>query len=335
MSSYTYSTLSNTGVNNNGTGGAQLTQGSSSYSDYIQSCENSCNADSTCAGFVDNAGQCNPKTLTGINTAQDYKSGKTLYIKGSATDTTDSTDSTDYTGWVYPPTENTYYTLVENNLVGNWSITNITNSTTMSISFWINILNTSSNWRNIFHVTNQNVDCCNPGNRVPGMWIWPNNTEFHVPVSTTTNGNTYPPSTTYGLALNTPVFLTIVFNSTTMTLYANAISIQTYSYTSPLVVANTDASFYIGDPWYTCDGIEIKNFTLYNSVFSSSDVTNLYEQSCDVPPPPLPILSSSNFSTEYFQDYYDKNNKRNNFLIIIFIIFFIIIIYGIIILTKK
>ena len=44
----------------------------------------------------------------------------------------------------------------------------------MSVTFWIIITETKSDWRNIFHVSNQNVDCCNPGNRVPAMFIKPN-----------------------------------------------------------------------------------------------------------------------------------------------------------------
>ena len=93
MAAYTYSTKSNTGVDNNGTNGAKLNKGSSSYSDYIQSCQNNCNADNTCYGFVDDFGQCNPKTQTGINTTQNYSPGKTLYIKGTTPPVTTPTST--------------------------------------------------------------------------------------------------------------------------------------------------------------------------------------------------------------------------------------------------
>ena len=272
------------------------------------------------------------KNFTLYNTAFSSSDVTNLYNEdASPTNTSDNTD------WVYPPTENTYYTLVQNNLIGNWSTTNITNSAIMSISFWINISAINSNWRNIFHVSNQNVDCCNSGNRIPSMWVCPGNTQVYIRHSTSSNGDTGPGCSSYQIPLNMGVFITIVFNSTTMTFYANAISQQTYTYSSPLISASSTASFYMADPWYSYGGIQIKDFTLYNTVLSLSDVTNLYQEASAVPPPPppLPVLSSSNFSTEYFKDYYDKNNKRNNFLIIIFIIFFIIIIYCIIILTIK
>jgi hypothetical protein len=190
--------------------------------------------------------------------------------------TTTITPSENLQKWIYPPTINTYYTIPKSTLVGNWSTTNIKNSASMSISFWIIISETNPDWRSIFHVSNQNVNCCNSGNRIPAMWIWPNNTGFAISNSTSTDGNNYP-QPNYKVPLNTAVFLTLVFNSTTLTLYANAISQQVFTYSSPLVSATKDASFYMGDPWYsTFGGFKIKNFALYNNVFNSSEVMNLY-----------------------------------------------------------
>jgi len=183
-----------------------------------------------------------------------------------------------YHPWVYSPTKNIYYTMTQSTSAQKWSISKIRNSAKMSISFWIIISETNPNWRSIFHVSNQNIDCCNSGNRVPAMWIWPNTTGFAISHSTSTNGNIYP-DLAYQVPLNTGVFLTIVFDSTTMVLYANAISQETYTYPSPLISATSDASFYIGaDPWYsTVGGFQIKNLSLYNNVLSAGDVSNLYQ----------------------------------------------------------
>jgi hypothetical protein len=187
--------------------------------------------------------------------------------------------------WIYPPTINTYYTMSQSTLIGKWSTINIKNSASMSISFWIIISEIKPDWRNIFHVSNQNVNCCDIGNRVPSMWIYPNNTQLHIRHNTTTNGNDGSNAESqYEVPLNTPVFLTIVFNSTTMQLYTNAILKQTYTYSSPLISAASNANFYMADPWHSVfGGFKIKNFTFYNNVFNSSEVMNLYIKEMTVP----------------------------------------------------
>jgi hypothetical protein len=166
----------------------------------------------------------------------------------------------------------------QSSLIGDWSITNITNSTTMTVAFWINISETNPGWRNIFHVSNQNVGCCNIGNRVPGMWLCENTTQVYIRHDSSTKGDDGPGCSSYQIPLNTNVFITIVFDTNKMTFYANAIIQQTYTFSSALISASSDASFYMRDPWNSDIGFQIKNFSLYNSVFSSSDVTNLYNE---------------------------------------------------------
>lgn len=181
--------------------------------------------------------------------------------------------------WVYPLTEGTYYTLSENNLVGDWSTTNIKNSTTMSISFWIDISNTHDNWRSIFHVSNTNNNCCNAGDRVPAMWICPGSTQVHIKYSSVTNGNDGPECSLYQIPLNTPTFITIVLNSSTLNLYANGVSQFTHQFESPLIQAKSDAKFYMADPWHATGGFQIKDFRLYNDAFSGKYVSDLYSAS--------------------------------------------------------
>jgi hypothetical protein len=197
-------------------------------------------------------------------------------------------------------------------LIGNWSTTNITNSATMSIAFWINISTTNTNWRNIFHVSNQNIDCCDSGNRLPAMWICPGNTQLYVRHSTSTNGDDGPGCSSYQVPLNTNVFITVVFNSTTMVLYANAISQQTYTYSSPLISADSTASFYMADPWYSYGGFQIKNFTFYNSVFSSSDVINLYNEESGADLPPLNLYPLINGTNDLYNPIYCNNLVPTN-----------------------
>ena len=195
--------------------------------------------------------------------------------------------------WVFFPTEDRFDSLggsnnlydETKNLIGNWSESNIENSATMSISFWIFISDLHTNWRNIIHVTNDGHNCCSPGNRVPAIWIYPNSTMVHFRHSTETNGNDGPHEHSYKIPMNTATFFTIVLNRTTMTSYANGIQIEglTKTFSSPLVPADSTAKFYMGNPWAGFGGFKIKNFKLYNTVFSAMDVFDLYSSESVVP----------------------------------------------------
>lgn len=60
----------------------------------------------------------------------------------------------------------------------------------ISIIFLLNNLTGKPYWRNIFHFTNTDHACCEKGDRVPAMWVSPDNTNnFHITVSTEKNGN--------------------------------------------------------------------------------------------------------------------------------------------------
>jgi len=77
--------------------------------------------------------------------------------------------------------------------------------------------------------------------------------------------------------MNTPTFITIVSNSTTIAFYVNGVQIgSTYTFSAPLVSADSTASFYMADPWHGFGGFQLKNFKLYNNILSSDDVFNLY-----------------------------------------------------------
>lgn len=181
--------------------------------------------------------------------------------------------------WVYPPSQNpTGYTLAVNNLIGKWSQTNMSSSANMSMSFLLTIKTTYSNWRNIIHVTNDNKDCCNLGERVPALWVWPNSTDLHIRCSTTVNGNDgiwqLP-----GVSLNNPAFITVVWSYNKVIAYINGKSVFTQQFNGPIIEAQSNANFYMADPWYGSDGgVSIKNFTLYNYVMSEQNVQQIYRK---------------------------------------------------------
>lgn len=182
--------------------------------------------------------------------------------------------------WEYQPTVDTFYTMNQSDRIGDWSTTTIENSSTMSISFWINVSATHRNWRCIFHVSDQDTNCCNVGNRVPAMWIYPGSTNVHFRHSTLVNGNDGPYIDQYQIPMNTPTFITIVLNSTTISFYANGSQIgTTHHFPSPLIPAKSNAQFYMADPWHGFGDFQLKNFKLYNNAFNAKDVSDLYSGS--------------------------------------------------------
>ena len=209
--------------------------------------------------------------------------------------------------WVYEPTINLWYTPVANNLVGDWSITGITSTASMTVSFWIYISEINPSWRNIFHVSNQNVDCCSVGNRIPAAWICPGNTSIYTRSSDDSWGDNGGGCTATSIPLNTATYVNMVFNNTTITVYFNGNNVQ--SYTSPSAILNADSSaqFYISDPWYDSGGYQIQNFAIFNTPFSASEISSMYKQ-LPAPSTSTPIVCGAyNFcvNTEnYGENYY-------------------------------
>jgi len=181
--------------------------------------------------------------------------------------------------WIYPPTEDTYFTMSTSEKI-NWSTTNIQDSAAMSISFWINIteIKPLHYWRNIFHVTNNDKNWGEKGARVPGMWIWWGSTNIHFRHDSANQHNDGPwVDEDRMIPLNTPTFLTIVSNTTTITFYVNGEQRGSpYHFSSPLVSAESTAILYMADPWHAVGGYQLKNFKFFNQVFSANEVSELY-----------------------------------------------------------
>jgi len=170
---------------------------------------------------------------------------------------------------------NNWYTIKKDGFKINWSNLGIASNLNMSISFWLKITTISSEWRNILHLSNNDNNCCNDGDRIPGIWIPANATSLYISNSTTTNyNNVY---ITNSLPLNKEQFITITFNNQTQTIYVNATLFIQYTYPSTLTSVTSKATFYIGDPWYNTDqGILIKDFALYNCSLSQNYISLLY-----------------------------------------------------------
>ena len=177
--------------------------------------------------------------------------------------------------WSYPKSIKDWYTIVQNNLVSTWKNLKINSNSNMSVSFSLLIKNNSAEWNNIFHFTNDNVDCCNSGNRVPGVWVYPNNTNLLIVNDLESAPNQYVNIT--GIELNKPTFIVITWLNQTINTYINNTLQTSFTYNSKFVSTTDETNFYIGDPWYPqTKGIQVKKFNLYNTVLNQDQIKQLY-----------------------------------------------------------
>jgi hypothetical protein len=206
--------------------------------------------------------------------------------------------------WTYSP--GTWIT-PDAKQVATWSNLNIASNANMTISFWINITATSGSWRNIFHITNNNNNCCNSGDRVPAAWIVPNTTSILIINSTSANGNSN--FSTKNIPANTKTFVTITWSGVTVNVYFNGILNTTYKHSGTLIATIANANVYITDTWHdTPAGFQIKDFKTYNSALSQSNVTYIYNQTSNIS---SQYIMSTTELLCYKQRYPDLSNMSN------------------------
>jgi hypothetical protein len=163
-------------------------------------------------------------------------------------------------GWKYGPSIGTWYTIKQNNYIGQWSITNIKSTLSMTVSFTINI-KSISNWRNVFHVSNSNVDWPGSGCRSPAVWVTAGASTLCIINGTSINDNDN--FYTKEIPLNTPTDVKIIWSGNNVDVYLNSVLNISYIYNGTITPTNPTASFYIGDPWYSQDGnVQIKDFQI-------------------------------------------------------------------------
>lgn len=178
--------------------------------------------------------------------------------------------------WTYDLSINKWYTISTNNLIGTWDKLNIASNSNMTLAFTIMIIDLSTTWRNIFHVSNDNVDCCDKGNRVPGIWMYPNDTTLYICYDTENSPNNYIKLS--NLKMNVPIHIYVVFNNNTINAYVNGKIQKTLTIDAPLVPAIPNAKVYIGDPWTLQNGgLKIKNFTIYNSALQEDQINKIHK----------------------------------------------------------
>ena len=162
-----------------------------------------------------------------------------------------------------------------------------TNTPEITITFLYNNLMGKDYWRNIFHFTNTDNNCCGVGDRVPAIWVTPDNTNnFHITVSTKNNGNEWF-NTNNNIPFSSPVFIGIVVQRNKIQYYINNTLIMTKNYDSDVLNRINKTILYIGDKWHNQDdaSILIKDFTLYDAALTSSQINEVYSSMTDVNPP--------------------------------------------------
>ena len=85
------------------------------------------------------------------------------------------------------------------------------------------------------------------------------------------------------LVIRIDKFVTIVWDNLNVYVYLNGALGISHNYTTPYLLANSNAILYIGDPWFTANGgIQIKNFCIYNVSLNTKQVTNIYNNQINV-----------------------------------------------------
>jgi len=178
--------------------------------------------------------------------------------------------------WVCPDTKNSWYTIKQNGFNAKLSSFEFSQYNSISYSFLLRIKNVTNQWRNILHVTKTGNDCCNDGDRNPAVWVFPDNTtKLHIRFSTNGDGNNGV--NTDAPSLFEPLFVTLVFNNNNFKYFFNGAQITTVDYGS-ITKPDANSTLYIGDPWhYQDDGIQVRNFTVYDGALTNDDISSMYD----------------------------------------------------------
>lgn len=189
--------------------------------------------------------------------------------------------------WVFP---NSLYPNWHKVIQNGYSIKMIDTGITLptkkySISFMYNLTEKLNNWNLLYRITNTaNNNCCNDGDRNSWLSLHPTGTDFVLSVAT--DGGSSPgmaPGNDYvqfpGIQINTPSFVTLLFDNDIFTMYINNVVSYTKTFNN-IHTINPVATLYIGDPWHPSNGtINIQDFTIYDAVLRPDQIKTIYTES--------------------------------------------------------
>ena len=184
--------------------------------------------------------------------------------------------------WNFPFSVNNWYRVRPNGFSTKWNDINIRSTQNMVISFSLIIENKNGSWRNIFRVTNTNNNCCNNGDRIPALWIFPNQTRFHLRFSSSAGGNDGIDSNIQ-LPLNKEVQVKLIWKENYCTIMIDGkIDVQRFFNSSvPAFIPTPNTYLFIADKFHDASGIQIKNFKITDDILESDKYTLLKSGSND------------------------------------------------------
>jgi len=124
-----------------------------------------------------------------------------------------------------------------------------------TLSFTITMRGTVGDWGSIIHVT-KGANCCNSGDRAPGIWTSPGGTTLHIVFGDETDGN-WRIDSTNPLPIGQPVNVSITAQGSSV---SATIGNKTYSRTQPTRrPTGNNYNIYMSDPWYEPANATIEN----------------------------------------------------------------------------
>jgi hypothetical protein len=176
--------------------------------------------------------------------------------------------------WTFPQSYN-WYKLKKSEPYKFTDIGFTTPNYKISISFLLMILNKHGQWRNIFRFSNKSDGKDGDDGRVPGLWIWPNDTKLHFRFKDNNTWNNGIDSDS--LPIGITMLITYVIDGNTIYFYLNNVLAYTGNFIN-VTPRNSNSVFFINDG--CCDGntqYAIKNLTFYDGVLTQTDVDKIYD----------------------------------------------------------
>jgi len=162
---------------------------------------------------------------------------------------------------VYTLPSNRLLTLAEHSTSlrkGN-KVADIPVSANYEVSFTLTPRGVSRGWTNVFHITT-NGNCCNMGERIPGVWFRDRTTNLHICTGCNGNGNTCL-NPTEALPIGKETHITVRVNGGVFTTQYNSREVGRVICTSPYKPTKDQlAMVYVSDKYYPSANTVIKDF---------------------------------------------------------------------------
>mmetsp|Transcript_4648 Transcript_4648/g.6172 ORF Transcript_4648/g.6172 Transcript_4648/m.6172 type:complete len:228 (-) Transcript_4648:1011-1694(-) len=169
-------------------------------------------------------------------------------------------------------------------LVKGTRIGGITTFSSYQLEFNLIFTGVVGGWSNILHITATGGNCCNQGDRLPGIWAFSGTTRLHIRTASGASGNDgCDPTQQIGLNKMTAVKV-MVMSNWQIQVFFDKKKVCDYTMKGALYPEGKPASSYVSDPWYPAS----------NAVVTDVKYTKLA---------PVPTLKPTAFPTGYPTSY--------------------------------